>query len=168
MNQISDPAVSITSESTAETNTETSKPDVELSTQAIATNDDVQAVAANTETAVEPVATTISATETPIQGTETRIANHSGSDGFFIQLAASSENETHESFCQKHGLCSEAKLIDYITERNNKPVRIFVLGPFNDASTAKSAMQSLPAKVLQNKPWIKSMQSVTKDMGTDN
>ena len=83
-------------------------------------------------------------------------------EGFVIQLAALSLQETRARFCAAHKICND-KLIDYQAERHNNPMRIFVLGPYETKQAAHEALEKLPASLRKNKPWIKSYQSIQKE-----
>ena len=84
-------------------------------------------------------------------------------DGFVIQLGAYGLHETRARFCAEHQICDD-KLIDYQAERNNHTMRLFVLGPYPDRKTAQGALEQLPASLQKNKPWIKSFDSIQKDL----
>ena len=85
-------------------------------------------------------------------------------EGFVIQLGAYGLHETRARFCAEHQICDD-KLIDYQAERNNHTMRLFILGPYPDRKAAQAAMEQLPTSLKKNKPWIKSVASIQKDLG---
>ena len=84
-------------------------------------------------------------------------------EGLVIQLGAYGLHETRARFCAEHEICDD-KLIDYQAERNDHTMRLFVLGPYPDRKAAQTALEQLPASLRKNKPWIKSYDSIQKDL----
>ncbi len=119
-----------------------------------------------TSQSVQPLAKKVAPVAPKVASPQTKQALNTESakkDGFVIQLGAYGLHETRARFCAEHQICDD-KLIDYQAQRNDHTMRLFVLGPYPDRKTAQAALEQLPASLRKNKPWIKSFDSIQKDL----
>jgi DamX protein len=84
------------------------------------------------------------------------------SDCFTLQLLDVRQENAALSFIRRNHL--QGKAAYYCTYRDGRPLYIVVYGKYNSNKAARSAVKTLPLKVQQLHPWVKSLGKVHQDL----
>ncbi|MGB6977160.1 MAG: SPOR domain-containing protein, partial [Gammaproteobacteria bacterium] len=84
------------------------------------------------------------------------------SSNYTLQLLDVRHEEDAISFIRKHNL--QDRVSYYCAYRNGRPMYIVVYGQFDSSKEAHAAIRTLPEKVQQLKPWVKSLAKVQRDL----
>lgn len=90
----------------------------------------------------------------------------SAKSSFFVtQLFASHAEKSAQIFIQGNKSAIDS-LMYYRTEYKGKPWFVVVSGPFESKATAKTDITKLPAKLRNQKPWVRSIESIQTLLNT--
>lgn len=79
---------------------------------------------------------------------------------YTLQLSSASRSDTLEAWAKKQNLSGYHV---YKTTRNGQPWYVLVTGSYATPAEAKRAVNSLPAEVRAQKPWVKPVSQVKKE-----
>lgn len=78
-----------------------------------------------------------------------------------IQLSAASRSESLAAFAKNHALTN---YWIYETQRNGNPWYVLIMGNYPNSLAAHKAIAELPESIRSNKPWVKTIRQVHKEI----
>ena len=105
------------------------------------------------EVSVEGINTSYSKSEQVLLAADT--------GAYIIQIFASYSMKSAETFITNHKV-DVAQLNSYQTHYKGKPWHVVISGPFANKQIANQQAKKLPQKLLQQKPWIRSIEPIQR------
>lgn len=97
----------------------------------------------------------------PVAGLNSWLAKAS-EDAYTIQLAANKNKKVIDDFIKKYNLASKAKIYTY--NYNNEQWYAVSLGVYNEPAAAFNVLTKLPTNLKANKPWVRQISNIKKEV----
>lgn len=108
-----------------------------------------------------PNKTKVATIQTGNRHVSSNTLNNVPADHYTLQLGSASRSDTLSAFAKKQRL---SDYWVYETIRSGKPLYVLVSGSYSSVATAKHAISMLPTEVKAQKPWVRSIGQVQKEI----